>query len=145
MEHKRKYKHEISTPSNNNNGNISMYLGASAFFISVVSAIMLYREMSKMKNGLNEVKVLKNQLLNIDSKFEDMDTQISKVLNAVSNEPQYEENENQVNINEILSDNIDGESEISYEESDNSGDGKENIYLQIRKFKSHKIYRNTRK
>ena len=83
---RRKIKAEtvLTNSSSDNKGNLTLYLGASAFFISIVSAVLLYREIIKMKKSLGDVKQLKNQLTNMDSRFEDMDEQLKKVLNIVS-------------------------------------------------------------
>lgn len=104
MENKKK---TVDIPSNN----ITLYLGASAFFISIVSAILLYREVSRMKESFVELKRLKNQLINIDSNFEDMDGQLKKLLNFVTPKENTEE---QIVID--MTDDVDDESEISYEE-----------------------------
>lgn len=84
---KKKVKTEIADFSGDNN-KISLYLGASGVVISLAAAFFLYRELTSVKKSLGDVKQLKNQLTNMDSKFEDMDEQLKKVLNIISQKPQ---------------------------------------------------------
>jgi len=42
------------------NSNISLYLGASALFISVVTVVFFYREISKMNKDIGDIKKIKN-------------------------------------------------------------------------------------
>jgi hypothetical protein len=118
-------------------GGISLYLGASAFFISIASVVFFYRELNKVKKELGNVKQIKNQLENFDTRFEDMDDQLKEILGAISNnnytrptqftpsvisaKPKKREIIPEVSDKEITLKEIDGEdesdsdSEISYE------------------------------
>lgn len=87
---KRKVKPEISTTENSSisgGSNISLYLGAGAFLISIATAILLYREISKIKNSMTDVKHVKNQMMNMDSRFEEMDERLQQVLKSVTTTP----------------------------------------------------------
>ena len=87
MEGKHSLKNKVLTVESGTKeggSGISLYLGASAFFISVASVVFFYNELNKVKNQLGNVKQIKNQLENFENRFEDMDDQLKEILNVIS-------------------------------------------------------------
>jgi hypothetical protein len=97
--------------------NISLYVGATAFLLSLATAILLYREITKVKNGMIDMKQMKNQLMNIDSRFDEMDEKLRKVLNNSSvNKPHFIQKKDEVDIKTLNENEIEGEEELSDDE-----------------------------
>lgn len=72
--------------------NISLYLGASALFISVITVIFFYREIRKLKKDVGDIKQIKNQLSNVDSRFDVIDSSIEEISKMISRQKIIEQN-----------------------------------------------------
>ena len=66
--------------------NISLYVGASALFISVVTVVFFYREIRKMKKEIGDIKQIKNQIANVDSRFDVMDSSIEELAQLIKSQ-----------------------------------------------------------
>ncbi len=77
-------KKKLKGPSCEDNS-IPLYLGASALFISVVTVVFFYREIRKMKKDIGDIKQIKNQIANVDSRFDVIDSSIEELSSMISN------------------------------------------------------------
>ena len=65
--------------------NMSMYIGAAALFISVITVIFFYREIKKIKKDITDIKQIKNQLVNIDTRFDLVDNSFEEINKFIKN------------------------------------------------------------
>ena len=70
-----------------NGDNIPLYLGASALFISVCASVFFYRELRNMKREIGDVKQIKNQISNIDVRFDAIDNKFEEIIENLNKPP----------------------------------------------------------
>jgi len=81
----RKKMKSPSCVGEDNTNSIPLYLGASALFISVVTVVFFYREIRKMKKDIGDIKQIKNQIANVDSRFDVIDSSIEELSSMIGN------------------------------------------------------------
>lgn len=88
---------KMKNPScvNDDNSSIPLYLGASALFISVVTVVFFYREIRKMKKDIGDIKQIKNQIANVDSRFDIIDSSIEELSSMIGNIQIVKQNQRQ--------------------------------------------------
>ena len=65
--------------------NMTMYIAAAALFISVITVIFFYREIKKIKKDITDIKQIKNQLVNIDTRFDLVDNSFEEINKFIKN------------------------------------------------------------
>lgn len=89
---RKKLKNPVCS-SNEKCDSIPLYLGASALFISVVTVIFFYREIRKMKKDIGDIKQIKNQIANVDSRFDVMDSSIEELAQLIKEQQNFHQPE----------------------------------------------------
>lgn len=67
---------------------ISLYVGASALFISVVTLVFFYREIKKIKKEVIDIRQIKNQISNIDTRFDIIDNSMEEIVKRLQEQKQ---------------------------------------------------------
>lgn len=65
---------------------VPLYVGATALFVSVVSVLFFYRELKKLKETTGDIKQLRNQVSNIDKRFDLIDRSIEDLITVINSE-----------------------------------------------------------
>lgn len=63
--------------------NVSLYVGATALFVSVATVLFFYREISKLKNETRDIKQIRNQVSNIDKRFDLIDRSMDELIKLI--------------------------------------------------------------
>jgi len=79
------YKMEDKRRKLDDSGSIPLYIGASALFISLVTVIFFYREIRKIKKDYSEIKQIKNQISNVDNRFDIIESSIEDLVAIIKN------------------------------------------------------------
>lgn len=66
---------------------IGLYVSASAIFISVITVIFFYREIQKLKKEMSEVKTVKNEITNLNSRWGVMETSLAEISDILKKKP----------------------------------------------------------
>lgn len=67
---------------------IGLYVSASAIFISVITVIFFYREIQKLKKDISEVKTVKNEITNLNSRWGVMETSLAEISDILKKKPE---------------------------------------------------------
>lgn len=72
---------------------MSLYIGATALFISLLTVVFLYRELKKVKKDITDIKQIKNQLVNVDTRFDLIDNAFEEIKKEIKKQKkvQFEE------------------------------------------------------
>jgi hypothetical protein len=85
---KRKSKIPTEICEETCSNNLPLYVGASALLISVVTSVFFYKEFKKIKRDIGDIKQIKNQLSNVDIRFESIESNLDEITKFIKSRKQ---------------------------------------------------------